>query len=143
MGTELLYAAVPVRAGGPDRGGGALSRGIEAIEEQGRDLWRAGALALLLALVATGLLSVLLSASLGRSLREIMETARQFARGNLSARIRVRRDDELGELARIINQSADELQAPRWRRSRATAGGPRPSCPRWTTASSPWTTGAR
>ena len=110
VGTELLYAAVPVRSGGRIVGVARLSRGIGAIEEQGRDLWRAGALALLLALLATGLLSVLLSASLGRSLQEIMEAARQFARGNLSARIRVRREDELGELAQIINHSADQLQ---------------------------------
>ena len=60
--------------------------------------------------LATGLLSLLLSASLGRSLQEIMEAARQYAKGNLTARIRVRRDDELGELARIINHSADQLQ---------------------------------
>jgi two-component system phosphate regulon sensor histidine kinase PhoR len=108
--TELLYAAVPVRHAGRIVGVARLSRGIEAIEAQSRDLWRAGALALLLALLATGLLSVLLSASLGRSLQEIMEAARQFARGNLSARIRVRREDELGELAQIINLSADQLQ---------------------------------
>jgi two-component system phosphate regulon sensor histidine kinase PhoR len=107
--TELLYAAVPVRSGSRVVGVARLSRGLGAIEAQARDLWRAGAVALLLALVATGLLSVLLSSSLGRSLQEIMEAARQFAGGNLSARIRVRRDDELGELARIINQSADQL----------------------------------
>jgi two-component system, OmpR family, phosphate regulon sensor histidine kinase PhoR len=110
VGTGLLYAAVPVRRDGRVVGVARLSRGIEAIEGPGRDLWRAGALALLLALVATGLLSVLLSAPLGRSLEEIMETARQYAQGNLAARIRVGRDDELGELARIINQSADQLQ---------------------------------
>jgi two-component system phosphate regulon sensor histidine kinase PhoR len=39
-----------------------------------------------------------------------MEAARQYAKGNLTARIRVRRDDELGELAQIINHSADQLQ---------------------------------
>jgi two-component system phosphate regulon sensor histidine kinase PhoR len=108
--TELLYAAVPVRSGGRVVGVARLSRGIGAIEEQAAALWRAGAVALLLALVATGLLSVMLSAPLGRSLEEIMEAARQFAGGNLSARIRVRRKDELGELARIINKSADQLQ---------------------------------
>jgi len=110
VGTELLYAAVPVRSNGRVVGVARLSRGIEAIEEQSRDLWRAAALALALALLATGVLSVLLSSSLGRSLEEIMETARQYAKGNLAARIRVGRDDELGELARIINQSADQLQ---------------------------------
>jgi two-component system phosphate regulon sensor histidine kinase PhoR len=110
VGAELLYAAVPVRSNGRIVGVARLSRGIEAIQEQSRDLWRAAALALALALLATGVLSVLLSSSLGRSLREIMETARQYAQGNLAARIRVGRDDELGELARIINQSADQLQ---------------------------------
>jgi two-component system phosphate regulon sensor histidine kinase PhoR len=110
VGRELLYAAVPVQSRGRIVGVARLSRGIEEIEETGRDLWRAGALALLLALLATGLLSALLSASLGRSVEEIMETARQYAQGNLAARIRVGRDDELGELARIINQSADQLQ---------------------------------
>ncbi len=110
VGAELLYAAVPVRRGVEVVGVARLSRGLESIEAQSASLWRAGALALLLALVATGLLSVLLSSSLGRSLGEIMATAREYARGNLSARIPVRRDDELGELARIINLSADQLQ---------------------------------
>jgi two-component system phosphate regulon sensor histidine kinase PhoR len=39
-----------------------------------------------------------------------MDAARQLAGGDLGARIRVRRDDEIGELARILNQSADQLQ---------------------------------
>jgi two-component system phosphate regulon sensor histidine kinase PhoR len=110
VGAELLYAAAPVRAGGQVAGVARVSHGIESIQAQGRGLWRSAALALLAALLATALLSYLLSASLGRALREIMDTARQFAAGNLDARIRVRRDDELGELAHIINQSADQLQ---------------------------------
>jgi two-component system phosphate regulon sensor histidine kinase PhoR len=110
VGVALLYAAVPVRRGGRVVGVVRLSRGIGGIEEQGRALWRAAALALLLAVLVTGLVSALLSASLGRSLREIMDAAREYAKGNLAARIKVRREDELGELARIINQSADRLQ---------------------------------
>jgi two-component system phosphate regulon sensor histidine kinase PhoR len=88
----LLYAAVPIRKDGRIVGVARLSRGLETIDEQGRSLWRAAALALALAFLATALLSVLLSASLGRSLEK------------------VRREDELGELARIINHSADQLQ---------------------------------
>jgi two-component system phosphate regulon sensor histidine kinase PhoR len=110
VGAELLYAAAPIRSGDAVVGVARLSRNRTEIEAAGGELWRTAAVALGLALVATGLLSLLLSASLARSLREIMETARQFAKGNLAARIRVRRDDELGELAHIINQSADQLQ---------------------------------
>ncbi len=61
-------------------------------------------------MLITVLLSALFSTSLGRSLREIMDAARQLAAGDLGARIRVRRDDELGELAKILNYSADQLQ---------------------------------
>jgi two-component system phosphate regulon sensor histidine kinase PhoR len=111
LGADLLYAAVPVHHGGKVVGVARLSRSLESIAEQGRDLWRSAALALLLALAATGLVSLFLSASLARSLEEMMETARQYASGNLAARIRVHREDELGELARIIDFSADQLQA--------------------------------
>jgi two-component system phosphate regulon sensor histidine kinase PhoR len=110
VGADLLYVAVPVRHAGQVVGVARLSRSLGSVAEQGRGLWRAAALALLLALVATGLVSLLLSAPLARSLEEMMEAARQFAGGNLAARIRVRREDEIGELARIINLSADQLQ---------------------------------
>jgi two-component system phosphate regulon sensor histidine kinase PhoR len=110
LGADLLYAAVPVRHRGEVVGVARLSRSLGSIAEQGRALWRSAALALLLALVATGLVSLLLSAPLARSLEEMMEAARQYASGNLAARIRVGRRDELGELARIINVSADQLQ---------------------------------
>ena len=110
VGADLLYVAVPARHGGQVVGVTRLSRSLESVAEQGRALWRAAALALLLALVATGLMSLLVSAPLARSLEEMMEAAHQYAGGNLAARIRVRRADELGELARIINLSADQLQ---------------------------------
>jgi two-component system phosphate regulon sensor histidine kinase PhoR len=107
---DLLYSAVPVHHDGQIVGVARVSRGVEAIRDEGKRLWWSATLALALALVATALLSLLLSASLGRALEQIMEAARQFARGDLSARIDVRREDELGELARIINHAADEQQ---------------------------------
>ncbi len=110
VGADLLYAAVPVHRDRRIVGVARVSRGIETITEPSRRLWWSAALALALALVATGLLSLLLSASLGRALEQIMEAARQFARGNLDARVAVARDDELGELARIIDHAAGEQQ---------------------------------
>ena len=108
--TELLYAAVPVRVGDRIVGVARVSRGVDAIEEQGRQLWWSAALGLALALLATAALSFALSASLGVALRDVMGTAHQLAVGNLEARSRVHRDDEFGELARVLNLSAEQLQ---------------------------------
>jgi two-component system phosphate regulon sensor histidine kinase PhoR len=107
----LLYAAVRVDYDGRAAAVARVALPLDAIEAQGRELWRAAALAVLAAVLATALASLLLSSSLARSLRAIMETARELAKGNLAARIRVGREDELGELARILNVSADEQQA--------------------------------
>ncbi|HVO11962.1 MAG TPA: ATP-binding protein [Vicinamibacteria bacterium] len=110
VGADLLYAAVPVRSTGRVVGVARVSRGIDAITDQGRQLWWSAALALALALLATALLSLLLSASLGRTLNELMDGARRLAQGDLSARLPARRDDELGELAHILSHSAAQLQ---------------------------------
>jgi two-component system phosphate regulon sensor histidine kinase PhoR len=110
VGADLLYAAVPIRRDGAVVGVARVSRGLESVDEQARELWWAAAQALGFALLATGLLTLGLSVSLARSLREIVATARELARGNLAARVPVGRADELGELARIINSSADQLQ---------------------------------
>jgi two-component system phosphate regulon sensor histidine kinase PhoR len=107
---DLLYAAVPVKHAGRLVGVSRVAMSLESIEEQVADLRWAELLAFGLSLLITVLLSALFSSSLGHSLREIMDAARQLAAGDLGARIRVRRDDELGELARILNYSADQLQ---------------------------------
>ena len=68
--------------------------------------WAWGAL-----LIAYFVLSIALSAPLAGPLREMMQSAHRFAAGDLSARTRISRQDEIGELARILDRSADQLQA--------------------------------
>ncbi len=87
VGRDLLYAAVTIRHRGRTLGVARVAMPLEAVEEQVGDLERAESLALLLAFGITGLLTIALTASLARPLREIMD-----------------------ELARILNFSADQLQ---------------------------------
>jgi two-component system phosphate regulon sensor histidine kinase PhoR len=108
---ELLYAAVPVRLDGELLGVARVALTLEGVEAQVAELRRAVALSLGLAFVIAVLLSAPLSASVIGPLQDVMAVARRFATGDLTPRIRVRRDDELGELARILNLSADQLQA--------------------------------
>jgi two-component system phosphate regulon sensor histidine kinase PhoR len=111
VGEDFLYAAVAVRHRGRLVGVSRVARSLRGVEEHVDQLQRAVTVALALAFVLTALLSAVLSAPLAGPLGEVMEAARRFAAGDLAARSRVRRADEVGELARILNRSADQLQA--------------------------------
>jgi two-component system phosphate regulon sensor histidine kinase PhoR len=107
---DMLYVAVPVNHAGRRVGVARVSLPLEGVFAQARDLRRSMAAALLLAFVLTLALSAALSAPLVGPLHEIMEAARRLGAGDLGARIAVKRHDEIGELARILNQAADKLQ---------------------------------
>jgi two-component system phosphate regulon sensor histidine kinase PhoR len=107
---DLLYAAVAMRDQGRLLGVVRLARSMPGIADQAAELRRAVMVALLLAFGLTALLVPVLASSMAGPLRDIMDSARRFAAGDLSARSRVARRDEVGELARILNVSADALQ---------------------------------
>jgi two-component system, OmpR family, phosphate regulon sensor histidine kinase PhoR len=107
---DLLYSAVAIRDGTRLLGVARVALPLRGVREQARYLAGAVVVALVLAFAITALLSMVLSSSLAGPLKSVMEAARQFAAGNLDARSKVARSDEVGELARILNRSADQLQ---------------------------------
>jgi two-component system phosphate regulon sensor histidine kinase PhoR len=111
VGADLLYVAVPIRRGGRLLGISRVARPLVRLEQEIARLRRAIGWALGIAFLLTVGLALALSASLAGPLRQIMDSARRFAAGDLSARSRVDRTDEMGELAQILNRSADQLQA--------------------------------
>jgi two-component system, OmpR family, phosphate regulon sensor histidine kinase PhoR len=108
---DLLYAAVPIRRDGRVLGVARVAFPLYGIEEQAQEVARSVVLALALAFAVAVVLSIALSAPLAGPLREMMQSAHRFAAGDLSARTRISRQDEIGELARILDRSADQLQA--------------------------------
>jgi two-component system, OmpR family, phosphate regulon sensor histidine kinase PhoR len=108
---DLLYAAVPIRHDGRVIGVARVALPLYGIEEQAQQVGRSIVLALALAFAVAVVLAIALSAPLAGPLREMMESAHRFAAGDLSARTRISRQDEIGELARILDRSADQLQA--------------------------------
>ena len=108
---DLLYAAVPIRHDGRVIGVARVALPLYGIEEQAQQVGRSIVLALALAFAMAVVLAIALSAPLAGPLREMMESAHRFAAGDLSARTRISRQDEIGELARILDRSADQLQA--------------------------------
>jgi two-component system phosphate regulon sensor histidine kinase PhoR len=110
VGEELVYAAVTIRGSGGRLGFSRVARPLRGVERDVAALRRSVGLALLLAFAITAILSIAVSSSVAGPLRAVMDSARRFAAGDLSARSRVGRGDEIGELARILNRSADQLQ---------------------------------
>jgi two-component system phosphate regulon sensor histidine kinase PhoR len=111
VGEHMLYAAVPVRSGGTVRGVSRVALSLRGVDDQAGEFQQALLLALAAAFVVTAALAAAFASSFAGPLREVMDAARRFAAGDLAARSHVRRRDELGELAQILNRSADQLQA--------------------------------
>jgi signal transduction histidine kinase len=66
---------------------------------------------LLGAMIGIVAIGALLSRAILRQLKPLVETNRALGSGNLSARVEVMGNDELGEVARGVNLMADQLQA--------------------------------
>jgi len=84
-------------------------RFIAVIQRRPLDLWSFVPYYLLV-LLAVALLCYLLATNLATPLRALGQTVERFGKGNLSARVGSRRQDEIGELSRAFDQMADRIQ---------------------------------
>jgi two-component system phosphate regulon sensor histidine kinase PhoR len=107
---DLLYGAVRIEEDGRLLGFSRVAYNLTELEQQARQLQGAVAFALLVAFGITAALATFLIPPVMGSMKTIMDAAQRLAAGDLSARSEVQRSDELGELARILNASADLLQ---------------------------------
>lgn len=105
--TRLLYSAIPVpgSAGMVARLSQPLADVDQAVTRLRTILLVAGALALLVAILLSSGAAVLLS----RALRQVTAVARRMAAGELELRTRLTTADEIGELARALDQMAQNL----------------------------------
>ncbi|MFI9384251.1 ATP-binding protein [Kutzneria sp. NPDC052558] len=78
----------------------------DAVEELATSAWLYGALAALFALIV----ALLAARGVLRPVRQLGLTARQLGQGDLSARLNVRGNDEMAELARTFNNTAAALE---------------------------------
>jgi diguanylate cyclase (GGDEF)-like protein len=105
------YAKVTLRNAAFEQ---SLLRMESSVTDKWSAFWRSllaiAAITVALMLVLGAVLSWRLSRSLSRPLVEMNDAARQFAAGNLTHRLTIRSNDELGELAASLNQMASELQ---------------------------------
>ncbi|MBM3772844.1 MAG: HAMP domain-containing protein [Acidimicrobiia bacterium] len=107
VGADLLYSAV--RVSHPQIAYVRLALPLTDIDEQLRAVVRATTTALGVALLGGGLIAYVLSARLGRRVRAIAARAERYGQGELPSSRPNFSDDELGIVARALEQSVREL----------------------------------
>ncbi|MDF9797117.1 signal transduction histidine kinase [Catalinimonas alkaloidigena] len=113
-GRSTIFSAAEVREEGNLLGYVYMILASEEYDNVMASLWqshilRIGAWSFSLVLIAALMISLLVIWWLTRSLRRIQYMIRKFEEGDLSARVEVRQDDELGQLSYSINNMADTI----------------------------------
>jgi two-component system phosphate regulon sensor histidine kinase PhoR len=110
VGYEMMYAAVPVEAGGRVVGIARVALPLIQIEASVARLRHTVVVASLFTALLAGLLAFLVAGQLARPLRWLTRLAERLARGDLSGRIYLSSQDEVGRLADAFNRMAAEIQ---------------------------------
>jgi len=108
--TPMLYVAVPLKTAGGEEGVVRLALPLTALEQAKGSIRTLLAASLAVSLLAALVLSYILSRLTSRSLRTITILAKQIGRGDFSRRIPVPTRDEVGELARVMNDMAARIE---------------------------------
>src|SRR5688572_7588481 len=106
VGVEELYMAIPAEDGRVIRLAMPLSEMYGTVRRVQGGILGVG----LIAIFFAGLVSLGFSVAVTRPLRQLATVARTMAAGDLAQRARVRRRDEVGELADALDTLAGELQ---------------------------------
>ena len=107
--TDMMYVAVPIEKKNEVVGVVRLSLPLEEVKGLVADIWRIVAIITALGALLAFLVSVRVAKKMAEPLSEMTETAIALTQGDLKRRIRVETQDEIGELAKALNQMASRL----------------------------------
>ncbi len=104
--TDMLYVALPFDSAGGEKGILRLALPLSSVENARASLHALLGASLAIAVLLSLLLSFILSNVTSRSLRTMAATAVRIGRGEFGTRIPVTSNDEVGELAEVLNDMA-------------------------------------
>ena len=107
--SEYMLIGLPVRVEGEVQGALMITLPMAPVEDTANILKKQLLYISVILLLATLLLSYLLSRSFTKPILDIHKVSMDMASGNLSARIKTGRKDEIGRLAETINNMGMEL----------------------------------
>ncbi|WP_458119474.1 two-component system histidine kinase PnpS [Paenibacillus sp. Z6-24] len=107
---NMLYVAAPVHKEGQFDGYIRLSMSLQAVENGVRSAWTVMGISLAVLFLVTALVSYRVASSLTRPLEHITRVANRISRLDYGARVRLDRQDEIGDLGKAIDNMADSLE---------------------------------
>lgn len=109
FGNKFILLGIPVKTGGTISGALLINMPLAPVEETAAIIKEQLIYITLVLLVASLVISFLISRSFTRPLLEIKKVSETMASGDFSARISAGKQDEIGELARTINYMGEQL----------------------------------
>lgn len=107
---DMLYVALPVKAGENFDGFVRLSVSLKEVDQGVKQGWTVMGIGLLVLFLLAALVSYRVAKGLTSPLEKITRVARRISRLEYDARVKIHRKDEIGQLAHAINGMADSLQ---------------------------------
>ncbi|ANF96284.1 two-component system histidine kinase PnpS [Paenibacillus bovis] len=107
---NMLYVAAPVHKQGQFDGYIRLSMSLQAVENGVRSAWTVMGISLAVLFLVAALVSYRVASSLTRPLEHITRVANRISRLDYGARVKLERQDEIGELGKAIDNMADSLE---------------------------------
>lgn len=107
---KYMAVTVAIEQGNSDYTAIRLITSLDKVDSQLVKLALIALATALFILVLVLLLGLLFIASIVSPIKEISKSAKKLAKGNFDQRIKVKRNDEIGDLSFAFNQMADELE---------------------------------
>ncbi|MBT2762426.1 two-component system histidine kinase PnpS [Paenibacillus sp. ISL-20] len=107
---DMLYVALPVKAGESFDGFVRLSVSLKEVDQGVKQGWTVMGIGLLVLFLIAALVSYRVAKGLTSPLEKITRVARRISSLEYDARVKIHRKDEIGQLAQAINGMADSLQ---------------------------------
>ena len=111
VGEDLIYVAVPVRAGEDVLGAVRLTYPSSEVDATVNSRVRGLGIAAFITLVSAAVIAFFLASTITRRIRRLRDAAERIADGDMDARADVSGGSEIEELAESFNTMADRVQA--------------------------------
>jgi len=107
---DMLYLAIPIIKNNQTLGIARLSLPLTEVNENISNLRKIIILATLIALAIASIISLIISLTITRPLQEMTKVSQKISKGDFSKKLKIRSQDEIGQLADNLNRMSEELE---------------------------------